>query len=231
AGRPIAYVQDALAHGRSAPRWAGIDHSRRVAQTTVPVSSIAGWFDIFLPGQLRDFELLQRAGRPARPTVGPSPHAEQPRHRVREALDFGLAHARGAEPPTRRPVRLYVMGERKWRELDAWPPPGCEPRRFYLQQNRGLGTTPPTESSPDRYRYDPSDPTPAVGGVRMHLGGAGRVDNALLEARADVLTYSTAPLEVDVTAIGQVTAEIWFRTSLPFADVFVRLCDVDRRGR
>src|SRR5262249_39359721 len=28
-----------------------------------------------------------------------------------------------------------------------------------------------------------------------------------------------------------VSAEIWFRSSLPYADVFVRLCDVDPRGR
>jgi putative CocE/NonD family hydrolase len=31
--------------------------------------------------------------------------------------------------------------------------------------------------------------------------------------------------------IGEVSAEIWFRSSLRFADVFVRLCDVDPRGR
>jgi uncharacterized protein len=46
-----------------------------------------------------------------------------------------------------------------------------------------------------------------------------------------VLTYTTAPLERDVEVIGEVSAEIWFQSSLPFADVFVRLCDVDARGR
>jgi hypothetical protein len=61
--------------------------------------------------------------------------------------------------------------------------------------------------------------------------GSGRVDNTALEARPDVLTYSTAPLEEDAEVIGEVSAEIWFRSSLPHADVFVRLCDVDSRGR
>jgi putative CocE/NonD family hydrolase len=65
----------------------------------------------------------------------------------------------------------------------------------------------------------------------MVLRGAGRVENTKLEARPDVLTYTTPPLEEDVEVIGEVSAEIWFRSSLPFADVFVRLCDVDPRGR
>jgi putative CocE/NonD family hydrolase len=46
-----------------------------------------------------------------------------------------------------------------------------------------------------------------------------------------VLTYTTPVLDHDVEIIGEVSAEIWFRSGLPFADVFVRLCDVDGRGR
>ena len=82
----------------------------------------------------------------------------------------------------------------------------------------------------DRYRYDPADPTPAAGGVRLS-GTAGRVDNSALEARDDVRTYTTDRLDRDVEVIGEVSAEIWFRSSLPYADVFVRLCDVSPRGR
>jgi hypothetical protein len=46
-----------------------------------------------------------------------------------------------------------------------------------------------------------------------------------------VLSYTTAPLGRDVEVIGEVSAEIWFRSSLRYADVFVRLCDVDPDGR
>jgi uncharacterized protein len=62
-------------------------------------------------------------------------------------------------------------------------------------------------------------------------GTAGRVDNSGLEARDDVRIYTTDRLDRDVEVIGEVSAEIWFRSSLPHADVFVRLCDVDPRGR
>ncbi|MEV7038442.1 CocE/NonD family hydrolase [Amycolatopsis sp. NPDC051061] len=230
AGRRLDYVQDLLTHDRDAGRWAGIDHRDGVADVTVPVSSLAGWYDIFLPGQPEDFKILQAAGRPARLTVGPWTHLAADGTPLREMLEFGLAHARGEQPPERAPVRLYVMGEEAWRDFDHWPPRGYPARRFHLRPGGALSTDVPGDSSPDRYRYDPADPTPAVGGVRM-VRDSGRVDNAGLEARPDVLTYTTEVLDEDVEVIGEVAAEIWFRSSLAWADVFVRLCDVDPRGR
>jgi putative CocE/NonD family hydrolase len=231
AGHRVDYIQDMLTHDRDAERWAGIDHRHRVADVTVPVSSIAGWYDIFLPSQLEDFKILQEAGRPVRLTVGPWTHLSADGTPIKEAIEFGLAHARGEQPPERPPVRLYVTGEKAWRNFDHWPPAGYAPQRFHLQPGGALSTEVPGDSAPDRYRYDPADPTPAVGGVRMVRGGAGRADNTKLEARPDVLTYTTEVLEQDVEVIGEVAAEIWFRSSLPYADVFVRLCDVDPRGR
>jgi putative CocE/NonD family hydrolase len=243
-GHRSDYIQDILDCDADAPRWAGIDHRHRVAEVSVPVSSIGGWYDIFLPGQLRDFRILQEAGRPARLTVGPWSHISRDGTPLREAIEFGLAYARGEQPPQRPPVRLFVMGEEAWRDFESWPPPGYAPQRWHLQpggvlsgesvkgdSEEGMGRrVGGGESAPDRFRYDPADPTPAVGGVRM-LAKAGRVDNSALEARPDVLTYTSALLDQDVEVIGEVGAEIWFRSSLPRADVFVRLCDVHARGR
>lgn len=123
------------------------------------------------------------------------------------------------------------MGENQWHDFPSWPPPGYEPQRFHLWPDGALAPEQAPASAPDGYRYNPADPTPSVGGVRLAIGAKARVDNTKLEARADVLTYTTSVLEQDVEVIGQVSAEIWFRSSLPFADVFVRLCDVDERGR
>jgi putative CocE/NonD family hydrolase len=123
------------------------------------------------------------------------------------------------------------MGAEAWRDFDSWPPSAYAPQRFHLHPGGVLSTEPPPgDTAPDGYRYDPADPTPAVGGVRM-VRDSGRVDNTRLEARSDVLTYTTTALERDVEVVGEVSAEIWFRSSLPHADVFVRLCDVDPRGR
>ncbi|MFF4259583.1 CocE/NonD family hydrolase [Streptomyces sp. NPDC001663] len=229
-GARSAYIQDILTHDSGASRWAGLDHRDRVSRVTVPVSSIAGWYDIFLPGQLRDFRALQDADRPARLTVGPWTHTRMDNTAFDEAVGFGLALARGEQPPERPPVRLYVMGEEAWRDFESWPPAGYPARRFHLQPGGGLAEVLPADSEPDRYRYDPADPTPASGGVRM-VKDCGRVDNTALESRPDVLTYTTSALDQDVEVIGEVAAEIWFRSSLPHADVFVRLCDVDPAGR
>jgi uncharacterized protein len=233
-GHRVGYIQDILAHDADDPYWAPLDHRAEVAKVTTPVSSVGGWYDIFLPGQLRDFEVLQSLGRPARLTVGPWTHLSLDAAPIRETITFGLAHARGAEPEPRPPVRLYVMGEEAWRDFESWPPPGYSPIRFHLGAGGLLAESEPAESAesagPDRYRYDPADPTPAVGGVRMRRDG-GRADNTALEARPDVLTYTTAPLGADTEVIGEVSAEVWFCSSLRHADVFVRLCDVDARGR
>ncbi len=232
AGHRVGYVQHILAHDGDDPYWSALDHRERVASVTVPVSSVAGWYDIFLPGQLRDFRVLQDLGRPARLTVGPWHHLTGSGEGINEALSFGLAHARGEAPADRAPVRLFVMGEDAWRDFSTWPPPGHAPRKFYLQPGGGLAPSAAGDGAPPgTYRYDPADPTPAVGGVRMVPRGAGRAENSALEARPDVLTYTTPPLPADTEVIGDVSAEIWFSSSLRYADVFVRLCDVDEAGK
>jgi putative CocE/NonD family hydrolase len=238
-GRRDDYLQDILAHDNTSPRWEGVDQSARLEDVHVPISSIGGWFDIFLPGQLRDFETLQARGREVHLTVGPWTHTAPAlfAESQRETLAFGLAHARGEQPPAREPVRLWVAGADAWREFPSWPPPGVVPTSYRLGPARSLYTHESAGAGCDRFRYDPTDPTPAVGGVRMSLSGidrpgfAGAVDNRALEARPDVLVYSTDPLLDDVDVIGHVGALVWFRSSLPSADVFVRLCDVDGRGR
>ena len=78
----------------------------------------------------------------------------------------------------------------------------------------------------DRYRYDPADPTPSVGGPVL-LEREPVVDNRALEAREDVLTYTTPPLSSRYEAIGPVSVELWVSASEPNFDVFARVCDVD----
>ena len=128
-----------------------------------------------------------------------------------------------------RPVTIEVQGEAGgWRELDDWPPPG-DPKRWYLHPGGLLAPeTPASPSPPDQYRYDPADPTPSVGGIGMLTGGP--VDNRELEARADVLVYTSDRLADPLVLIGTVEAELWVNSSLDHTDFFVRLCDVSPDG-
>ena len=126
-----------------------------------------------------------------------------------------------------------VTGERTgggWRDLPSWPPPALD-RSLYLEVGAALGDRPPrsTGEGGDSYRYDPADPTPALGGPVL-LSRTPVLDNAPLEARADVLTYTGPLLERTLEAIGHVYVELWLRASAPYFDVFARVCDVDPGG-
>jgi putative CocE/NonD family hydrolase len=129
---------------------------------------------------------------------------------------------------------LRITGEREgggWRELPDWPPPGTGEWRLWPAGGGRLLDTEPAEaaSSGDRYRYDPADPTPSLGGPVL-LEREPVIDNRPLEARPDVLTYSTSPLPSAVEAIGPVRVELWARASAPSFDLFARVCDVDEQG-
>jgi uncharacterized protein len=80
------------------------------------------------------------------------------------------------------------------------------------------------------FRYDPTDPTPSVGG-RTLSGSMGIKDNRALEARTDVVTFTSAPLAAPIDVAGRPSVALAVAVDNPHADVFVRLCDVDERGR
>jgi putative CocE/NonD family hydrolase len=65
----------------------------------------------------------------------------------------------------------------------------------------------------------------------MSVRNAGSRDNAAVESRGDVLTFSTGPLGEPVEVAGTPVIELYIRSDNPYCDVFVRLCDVDERGR
>lgn len=232
-GQPVAFFQDWLVHtAPDDPYWQAIDHSRRLDAVSAPVNLVGGWYDIFLPEQLVDYAALRRAGRQPRLTVGPWRHTSLgvARAGLRESFAWFDEHLRHQPAPTpASPVRVFVLGARRWRELPDWPPPAT-PTRWYLQPQGRLAPTPAAESAPDHYRYDPADPTPSLGGPLL-TNDAGPKDNRRLEARADVLTYTSAPLESDLEVIGPVAVELYVQSSAEYTDFFARLCDVTPRGR
>jgi putative CocE/NonD family hydrolase len=183
---------------------------------------------------LEEHGRLAGAGRDVQLVVGPWRHASGAGlfTGLREALAWFDVHLKG-EAGRRNParVRVAVMGVRgaDWRELESWPPKTPQ-AAWHLQPGARLAPASPPASEPDRFRYDPADPTPAVGGTSLS-SNSGRRDNRALEARADVLTYTSDPLSADLRVIGPVQAELHLESSTEHFDVFARLCDFDRRGR
>ena len=232
-GATVPFFQEWLTqHRPAAPYWLPRTFHREVAQVRAPVSMVTGWHDIFLPAQLADYAALRAAGRRPRLTVGPWTHGSPGLFvtAYREAAEFFATHfGEGPAASGRRPVRVHVAGA-GWRDLADWPPP-VTTTGWYLWPGGRLGRSVPPRSAPDRHRYDPAAPTPAVGGPMLIAQHAGVRDNRELEARPDVLTYTSGPLDRPVELIGPVTAEVYVRCSVAYFDVFVRLCRVDRRGR
>ncbi|WP_083950160.1 CocE/NonD family hydrolase [Herbidospora yilanensis] len=226
-GRTSEFFQQIVRHDPSSTYLEGLDRSGTVADVTVPVSSVTGWYDIFLADQLQDFTTLVDAGRQPRLTVGPWWHAD-PRGMgasITQVVEWASAVATGQEPPHQAPVRLYVMGAEEWRDFASWPPAGYEPRQLHLRADGTLAGTAGSAQPPSTFIYDPNDPTPSLGGAKLNPTGAGPVDNRKLEERPDVLTFTGTPLTDDLEVIGQVTADVWVRANRPSVDVFVRLCD------
>lgn len=232
-GRTLPLYQLLVQHDGSDPFWEGWDFSDRVGATTVPVSLVAGWYDLFVGDQLRDYARLSAAGRRPRLTVGPWTHlgAGALAAGIRETLTWAGAHCRHEPPAARLPVRLYVLGGGGWQDFDQWPPRGTSPRPWYLRENGRLSCEPPSHrEQSSSYSYDPARPTPAVGGA-LFLPGAGRRDNRSLERRADVLTFTSGPLAEGIEVIGEVTVQLWVGADHPASDLFVRLCDLGPDGR
>src|SRR5437764_3936663 len=184
------------------PYWVARDFSARVANIEAPVQLVAGWFDMFTPWQIEDFIALRRAGKEAQLIVGPWAHSSEGllAASTRESIAWLRGHLLGDfERVDESPVRLHVGGRDQWIRLEDWPPPGAQELRLHLHPGGALSQEEPPPCTPDRYRYDPSDPTPSLGGPVL-LNPEPVVDNAPLERRGDVLTFTTSRLEDPIEA-------------------------------
>jgi putative CocE/NonD family hydrolase len=230
------YFEDWLGHpDRNDPYWTDRDVGPTAERLTVPASLVSGWHDVLLGQTLQQYQRLRRAGGTVNLLVGPWTHTS--------LLDKGWPQVYGdalgwlraylADDPAGlrpTPVRVHVGGCDEWRDLADWPPPGMSVRRYHLHGDGSLVNGPAGPSTPSAFRYEPAAPTPSLGGASLSRV-AGRRDNTRLEAREDVLVFSTAPLAEPVEVLGPVHAELHVSTSGPHADLFARLCDVDPDGR
>jgi putative CocE/NonD family hydrolase len=229
-GERVPFYQEWLARKDDDRFWAPVEFDRHLDAVSLPVTMVTGWYDMFLPVQLEDYRALRDAGRTVRITIGPWKHADPgvAGESLRDALDWFGVHLAGRSGHRESPVRFFVTGARRWVDLDAWPPP-ARTVRWHLHAGGGLHPRPPVRSPPDRYRYDPADPTPSVGGSLLARGGPR--DNRTLERRGDVLVFTSARLVRDLEIAGPVSARLHVRSTLEHTDFFVRLCDVGPSGR
>jgi putative CocE/NonD family hydrolase len=155
-----------------------------------------------------------------------------------------------------KPVKIFVMGLNQWREEADWPLARAKNIKYFLHSqicarkaadyfvcqgsansskgNGSLSTTAPSSSeAPDKFTYDPANPVPTIGGPLCcdgeHLA-PGPKDQRTLEARDDVLIYSTEPVDHDLEVTGPVRLEFFASSSAVVTDFTSKLVDVSPDG-
>lgn len=142
-----------------------------------------------------------------------------------------------------KPVKIFVMGKNAWRDEEDWPLARAKATRYYLHSTGGanslsgngsLNTALPGEDRPDQYVYDPNDPTPTMGGPLccgpFPPAGLGPQDQRGVEARNDVLVFSTPPLSRDTEVTGPILLDLYVSTSAVDTDFTGKLVDVWPNG-
>jgi hypothetical protein len=139
-------------------------------------------------------------------------------------------------------VDYFEMGANRWRRASAWPLPATRFTRYFLSSaghanslsgDGSLSAGQPASGTPDRYRYEPSDPVPSVGGHSCCLvqgGPQGQDDQGTVEQRDDVLVYTSDPLERDTEVTGPITVTLYAASSAPDTDFTAKLVAVKADG-
>jgi putative CocE/NonD family hydrolase len=256
---------DWLAHASDDEYWQAIAINRRYSQIEVPAFNLGGWYDLFLHGTIENYGRMRvEGGSPAarqgqRLLIGPWAHGDLtgsfPEYDFGvfsgwAAADFtGLQqtffdhHLRGnASAADEAPVRLFVMGENRWRDEADWPLARAHMTPWYLHSAGRAGSAggelspvPPSAEPVDTYVYDPRDPAPTVGGSTFLPGifvgaNSGPRDQRPVEARPDVLVYTSAPLAEPIEVTGPLQVTLYAATSAPDTDFVARLIDVHPDG-
>jgi len=135
-------------------------------------------------------------------------------------------------------VRYYTMGSNKWQSSDTWPPEGAKPATYYLASgghanslngDGALVAAPEPKDAADRFVYDPMNPVPTHGGGFCCMGAdfkPGAIDQRSMEARDDVLVYSTGPLKEGIEASGPIDVTLYVSSDAKDTDFTVKLIEV-----
>ena len=247
-GRENTLWNEYVSHWKYDQYWDHIGMRNKYKQIKIPVYLHAGWWDYYSAGTLKYYNLLRAEGHTPeiRVYIDSKGHKGLHHTEVIRWLDYVI---RGRKTGIERhpPVRITVQGEREDRFFHQWPPKETTFLNYYLHSPAGerigtLNTTKPGEEKPSRYDYDPRNPVPSIGGNANHRGvnvtlssGAvlreGSHDQRPVENRADVLVFSTPPLEEDMQIIGPVSLKLYATSSARDTDFTAVLIDVGTDGK
>jgi putative CocE/NonD family hydrolase len=264
-GARASFYFDWIQHPTKDAFWQRLAINRHYGRVLVPGYNVGGWYDVFLRGTLENFARMRQEGgsEAARggqkllvgpwghgSTYGPYPDHSFPIFAPDDALDLAEVQLRffsrflkderngiDEEPP----VRIFVMGENRWRDENEWPLSRTRYTPWYLHgpagsgAGRSLSPDIPGEEAPEGYVYDPNDPAPTVGGptslpALLFGTNSGPQDQRQVEERPDVLVYTSAPMNLPLETTGPLRVRLFAATSASDTDFVAKLMDVDPDG-
>ncbi len=140
-------------------------------------------------------------------------------------------------------VTYFTMGLNIWQTSETWPPADARPMTFYLSSggransllgDGALSPAVPDADKPDAFTYDPANPVTSYGGNVCCTGTAitaGSFDQRKMEARADVLVYTSEPFQEGIEISGPIEPTLYVSSDAKDTDFTVKVLDVYPDGR
>lgn len=275
-GKENPYWRTWIEHPVNDAYWDRANFLDRLAEVRIPVFHQSGWFDGDGIGTKLNYLRMAAAGHPYQKLVlGPWGHSDTAT-RTAQGRDFGPqaiidlprdylrwfdCWLKGVDNGiTREPlVSLFVMGTNRWLHGPTYPLPETRFEKWYLTSagkantSKGDGrlTRQPLSAvaPPDRYTYDPADPTPDPNLYEEAEEASPTTDKKpprsaedqkregeayhekIASARQDLLVYVTEPFDKPYTFVGPLSAVLYASSSARDTDWFMGLMEVDEKGK
>lgn len=205
--------------------WTALHDNRDeldLSQCGIPSLHIGGWYDLFLPQTLQQWESAGRKCTPRPPrslvigpwrhelsTPGPTEYGPASQLRLGDLqADWIYSVINGAATST---TKAFLVGAGIW--LDHWPAPATT-IRLYTAADGSLSHDVPASEATHRYAYDPAHPFPSVSSFQ---------DRSRLDSRTDAVVFRGEVITSLITIVGTSTVSMRASTTAPETDWIVRL--------
>jgi hypothetical protein len=274
-GKENPYWRKWIQHPTNDEYWEKASFLDRLKNVNLPVFHQSGWFDGDGIGtKLNYLRMREHRHSNQKLVLGPWGHTAEPHRRVGDRdfgqtaiidlqrdylrwFDYWLKGVKNGilDEPL---VSIFVMGTDEWRHGKTYPLPETRFEKWYLAGGGSANTSkgdgrltreaPLADSTPDRYTYDPGDPTPAPHfyeepededaendkkerSVEEKKKQREAFHEKTTQARQDILVYVTEPLAEPLTFAGPMSATLFASTSGRDTDWFMRVMEVEPDGK
>lgn len=229
------------------------------ARLSIPALHTGAWFDSLMPYQMRDWgvvssrslsagdqylvmDAVDHMGTPFRFDDGTPATGDQAatleRHLERVAGFFDR-YVLGSETLAPLPRVRYEIANGDWREAERWPPHDVRELRLYLEdapqaarsEDGAALAAEPTRRGEVHWTHDPGAPVPSLVELDADALSPLPVDERVVHAREDVLTFTAPAAEQPLDIVGPLAVDVLVASTAPSMHLVAMLADVAPDGR